>query len=233
MLVLALSLGFLGSLHCMGMCGPLAFNISVRKAHGIPLQSILHALSYNVGRIITYSLMGLIFGLVGSMLVLTSLQKWSSIILGVFFILSFIIAKTPEHLFLRTSVGRSVNTYVYKALDKILKSSTTVPSLLVGMVNGLLPCGLVYVAISGALMATSYTGGMLFMLCFGVGTIPLMAAIMILPSLGKKRLLKGFNRVLPYINLGFGIFLIYRAIAVDMPLELNFLEAVNNPIMCH
>lgn len=232
MLYLALSLGFFGSLHCMGMCGPLAFNVSINRSRSL-YNTIVNALSYNMGRILTYTLLGLLFGFIGNVFNLTSTQKWISIALGVFFIISFLIAKTPERLFLNTSVGKSINNTTYQLLNGLLKRSKTTPTFMIGMVNGLLPCGLVYVAISGALMATSHIGGMQFMLYFGLGTLPMMFIIMLLPTLGSKKSIKGFNKVLPYVNLLFGIFLIYRALAVNLPLDLNFMEAVDNPIMCH
>jgi len=209
----AFTLGLFGSLHCVGMCGPLAIAFSYKKENTRP-QNIYAALSYNLGRTVTYSFLGLLFGALGSFLFVVDLQKMASILLGILLIISFVFTLD---------------------LDRILSQHILLKDyyIKVRKVNGLLPCGLVYLAMAGAIATGSLTGGVTFMFIFGLGTIPMLFALSNGYSLLSPTLRLRLRSILPYVTLVFGIFLIYRGFAVHMPSELNFWEALKNPIMCH
>ena len=232
MFYMAFTLGLFGSLHCLGMCGPLAIAFTNRPNAG-KLHTALSGLNYNLGRTFTYAGLGLLFGTLGSMVVLSDFQKVLSIVLGVILVASSLFGfSVSRQLFKSIHLSGLYNTYQKMVQNVIVKSKSHHPFTL-GILNGLLPCGLVYVAIAGALASGSTTAGVFFMTLFGLGTIPMMFALSfgfkIIPTSIKNKL----QNALPLISLAFGLFLIYRGFAVDMPKELDFWMAIKNPIMCH
>src|SRR5436190_2610601 len=162
----AFLLGLAGSFHCAGMCGPLAMALPLASKTGS--RFILGRLAYNVGRIVTYCLLGLIFGVVGHTLSLAGLQRWLSITLGIVLVAGVFASKRLVLWRPVTSLVEQLKTHMSPLLRRRSFSAT----ILLGLLNGLLPCGLVYVACAGA----SATGGVLssvgYMAAFGVGTVP-------------------------------------------------------------
>jgi sulfite exporter TauE/SafE len=228
----AFTLGLFGSLHCVGMCGPLAIAFSYKKENTRP-QNIYAALSYNLGRTVTYSFLGLLFGALGSFLFVVDLQKMASILLGILLIISFVFTLDLDRILSQHILLKDYYIKVRKLISKVMENSNQYHPFQLGMVNGLLPCGLVYLAMAGAIATGSLTGGVTFMFIFGLGTIPMLFALSNGYSLLSPTLRLRLRSILPYVTLVFGIFLIYRGFAVHMPSELNFWEALKNPIMCH
>ena len=230
--IVAFTLGILGSLHCIGMCGPLAIAFSDQKSSNA-YQRFWEGLSYNLGRTVTYSLLGLLFGLLGSFLWVADLQKTLSITLGVFFVLAFLLAYDWEGKLNSSSFLNAQLLRLRSFISNLFTRSKKVPSFILGLANGVLPCGLVYLALAGALASGTLVSGMLFMTFFGLGTLPAMLALVMGVQFVKPSWRRNFRRVLPFVSLCFGIFLIYRGVVVDFPRELDFWEALKNPIMCH
>ena len=232
MFYIAFTLGLLGSLHCLGMCGPLAIGLC-SKPNPTKKQNFINALTYNLGRILTYTLLGLLFGLIGSFLFIVNLQKYLSVIIGIVLIISVVFSLSFQSRLLCNSIIGKLNFAIKIQISKLIQSTKTKSTFVLGMINGLLPCGLVYLAIAGSLSLTASIDSAIFMASFGIGTLPALFLLII----GSQNLNPGlrvyYRRILPFINLFFGVFLIYRGIVVDLPLELNFWEALKNPIMCH
>lgn len=228
----AFTLGLFGSLHCVGMCGPLAIAFC-GSGDADRYQVLKSSLGYNAGRTVTYTLLGMLFGLLGSFLFLADLQKLLSILLGLVLIVSFLFSVDLEKYISSTGMMRRYYRKVTKGISKILQQSSQYPPFILGMANGLLPCGLVYLALAGALATGGVLSGMGFMTLFGLGTVPMLLALTTGTSLVSPTLRFQFRKVLPYVTLCFGLFLVYRGVMVDMPTELNFWEALRNPIMCH
>ncbi|MGZ4043606.1 MAG: sulfite exporter TauE/SafE family protein, partial [Bacteroidia bacterium] len=90
-IVAAISLGLLGSFHCIGMCGPIALALPVHQA--TVFRKVVAILLYNSGRIITYSLLGLLFGIIGQGFAVFGLQQVLSVSLGTLILLSIILPK--------------------------------------------------------------------------------------------------------------------------------------------
>ncbi len=228
----AFTLGLFGSLHCVGMCGPLAIAFSNKDENSKP-QNVASALSYNLGRTVTYSLLGLFFGTLGSILLIADLQKAISIILGILLIISFLFTIDIDHTISNHRFLRSFYSRIRSLLSNMMQKSQDFHPFHLGMANGLLPCGLVYLALAGSLATGNMIGGMGFMFSFGIGTLPMLFALTtgigFFPLSARTR----FRKILPYVTLVFGCFLIYRGVMVDMPVELNFWEALKNPILCH
>jgi sulfite exporter TauE/SafE len=214
------------------MCGPLAIAFCNRP-NATNSQILFNALSYNIGRTLTYTLLGIIFGSIGSFLFLVDLQKYLSVIIGAVLIISVLFSLDLESRFNKISFLSKINFYIKNKISKLVRLSQTKSPLSLGMFNGLLPCGLVYLAIAGALSSQTMMSGALFMMMFGLGTIPALFLLVIGSQSVSPKLRSRFRQVLPFVNILFGIFLIYRGVVVDMPESLNFWEAIKNPVLCH
>lgn len=177
----AIILGLGGSFHCAGMCGPLIMAV---PSKGSRLQFIIKKSVYNFGRITTYALLGVVVGFFGEGLDLAGLQRYASLISGVTLLLVFLIG-----------INKSSNGVVYgfikKGLGKAITQNGLQSHYIFGFLNGFLPCGLTVFALIAALSQFSMTDTVLYMILFGVGTVPMM---MILPLFGNSLLLKVKNK---------------------------------------
>lgn len=228
----AFILGLMGSLHCVGMCGPLAIAFCNRE-HYTPTQQLQSALLYNLGRTATYAILGFLFGSLGSILFLADLQQYTSILLGVFLIATFFCSINIDKLINTNSAVHRYHNTIKNVISKMMIKSQAYNSFQLGLVNGLLPCGLVYLALAGALASGSISEGVLFMTFFGFGTIPMLFALTNGATLIPTNIRRRLQNIIPISTLIFGFFLIYRGFAITMPESLNFWEALKNPIMCH
>ncbi len=223
-----LSIGFLGSFHCIGMCGPIALALPVNRFSG--MQKYAGILLYNLGRAVTYSLLGFAFGFVGSQFRLWGLQQVISIGAGVM-ILLFILSRFS---FTSKIPGMNrLNLWVQQGLGKLLTTVKNPTSLCpVGLLNGLLPCGLVYVAIAAALATMSSLNAMLLMFSFGIGTIPVMAGLMMFGHLISINIRQKINRSVPYFVGIMAVMLILRGMNLGIPYLSPKLEKESTEVSC-
>lgn len=211
----ALMLGIIGSFHCAGMCGPIALAIPLNNKNWF--SRINGSLIYNIGRAVTYAIMGAVFGLFGKGLVMAGFQKWVSIIMGIIMITSVLFPSLYKN---NIDLGKTASSFVGKLKTKLgallLKRSYS-SLLLIGLLNGLLPCGLVYMAIAGAIATTGSLSGALFMFIFGLGTLPMLFAISILSnSLGVKLRTK-MTKIIPVVVFIIGVLFILRGLGLGIP----------------
>ncbi|MEM6699199.1 MAG: sulfite exporter TauE/SafE family protein [Bacteroidota bacterium] len=225
----ALSLGFLGSLHCLGMCAPLMLALPMSTQQRWTM--IWEALQYNLGRVMTYSLLGFIFGLLGKGLFVASLQQEFSIFLGVVLLLIVLFKINVEYHLLRIPIFERYSNFIKKQLNHLIRHSKS--HFLLGAMNGFLPCGLVYLALAGAVTTNYALHGVIFMALFGLGTIPLMLSAFFIGRKLQTRFRLALSKVSNFAMLALAIFIIYRGLAVEVPTDLRFWEALNNPVMCH
>ncbi len=207
----AFILGLVGSLHCAGMCGPLA--LALPATGNSQTSFTLGRIAYNAGRVVTYSLLGALFGVVGKAFALAGLQRWLSLIAGIAILLAF-FATTKFALNTRISLAVTV---LKNALGKLLQRRTFNSLLLLGMLNGLLPCGLVYVACAGAAATGEFVSGIQYMFLFGLGTVPMLLSIGLL---GKKlhfALRLKFQKLIPICFVLLGVLLILRGLSLGIP----------------
>ncbi len=208
-------IGLVGSLHCIGMCGPIAMALPLGRKSW--LNRTLEGLVYNTGRIFTYGVLGALFGLLGQGIELAGLQRWASIGIGAIMILSVLF---PALFKGRLKLEQFLFGYAGKMVGKFRKlfAINSFPSLLlIGLLNGLLPCGLVYVAVAGALNTNDITGGVLFMLVFGLGTLPVMLAIPMLGNLIGTKFRRRYLHVLSSIVVILGILFVIRGLSLGIP----------------
>lgn len=207
----ALILGLVGSLHCAGMCGPLA--LALPGAGDGATRFVLGRVAYNFGRITTYGLLGVIFGLFGKTLVLAGIQRWASIGLGVALLVGLFASR-------KLALWRPVTALVSllkSNLSALLRLRSFSASAALGLLNGLLPCGLVYVACAGATASGGILKGVAFMVAFGAGTVPMMLAIGLSGKLVPPRLRLKMTRLIPVSVFLLAALLILRGMALGIP----------------
>ncbi len=221
--------GLLGSFHCIGMCGPIA--IALPKTNNLVFSRLL----YNFGRVITYSMLGLLFGLLGSRLEMFGLQRIISISLGVLIILTVI---TP--ISYRIKLSNRLGLYKLVGMlkmyfGKMFKNHSNSSMLVIGMLNGLLPCGFVYIGITGAIAVGSTLNGMLFMTMFGLGTLPVMLGASLIGSVINLNIRQKLTRLLPAFSLILAAIFILRGLNLGIPYISPKLEhkTVNKEVICH
>jgi hypothetical protein len=207
----AFLLGLVGSLHCAGMCGPLALALPA-AGENTPAY-VLGRVAYNVGRIVTYCLMGIVFGLAGRTFLMAGLQRWVSIALGVALLLGLFASRK---LALSRPVTAAVNQ-LKSRMSVLLRRQSFVALALLGLLNGLLPCGLVYVACAGAAAIGGILAGAQYMAAFGVGTVPMMLAISLSGSLVPTSLRLKLVKTIPVCVFLLGTLLILRGLSLGIP----------------
>jgi sulfite exporter TauE/SafE len=167
----ALLIGLAGSLHCAGMCGPLV--LAMPATSGRFAAHLGGRLAYNAGRVVTYGMLGLVFGLFGQLVGLAGFQRWVSIAAGAAILLSLLAwPMRNATAFIARPVG-----LLKSVLGRLLKQHGLMAQFSFGLLNGLLPCGLVYVACAAAAATASIINGLEYMLLFGLGTVPMMLGL--------------------------------------------------------
>lgn len=207
----ALVLGLAGSLHCAGMCGPLALALPASASGS--LSYLAGRVAYNLGRIATYALIGVLFGLLGKTLFFAGLQRWVSIVLGVGLLAGLFGSK---RLALARPISMLVNR-VRAGMSHFLRQRSLISLAALGGLNGLLPCGLVYVAAAAATTTSSISGGVLYMAAFGLGTIPMMLLIGLSGRLVPASFRLGLGRAVPITIFLLATLLIFRGLALGIP----------------
>jgi uncharacterized protein len=222
----AFALGLVGSLHCAGMCGPLA--LALPHAGSRLAVFFVGRLAYNLGRVITYCVLGLVFGLLGKALLLAGVQRWLSIALGVTLLVGLFASR-------KLALCRPASALVEQLKSRMaaLLSRHSFDALLVlGLLNGLLPCGLVYVACAGATAAGDLFNGGLYMLAFGAGTVPMMLAISLSGKLVPFSLRLKLLKAVPVAVFFLASLLILRGMELGIPCVSPVLSG-DTPGCCH
>ncbi len=209
--VIAIALGLLGSLHCAAMCGPLMLALPVPP--GGPGRFVVGRVVYQCGRITTYALLGVVAGLAGKSLFLIGVQRWLTIVLGVIILLGFFLSKK---IALAAPVVRLVGK-LKSAMSTQLRQTSFRSLVLLGMLNGLLPCGLVYVALAGAVSRGTILSGVGWMLAFGLGTLPTMLGISLSGKLFPISVRAKLRRASPFSVCLLAALLILRGLALGIP----------------
>ena len=214
-LISAFVLGLMGSFHCAGMCGPIAIALPL---HGntVP-QKIFGGVLYNLGRTLTYGFMGAVFGLLGQGVEMIGFQQKISVIMGGIMISSVLFPSLFKNQY---SMDKSWFSFVGKLKSTIGKmfSIRSFSSLfLIGLLNGLLPCGLVYMAIAGAIGTGEVLLGSMYMVLFGLGTIPMMLSISLAGNIMSLAIRNKINKLIPLLVVIVGIFFILRGLSLGIP----------------
>ncbi|WP_282124350.1 sulfite exporter TauE/SafE family protein [Algibacter mikhailovii] len=233
MLISAFLLGLLGSFHCVGMCGPIAFMLPVDRSSQI--NKVSQIAIYHIGRLLTYSVLGLVFGLIGKGLYLFGFQQQLSIAIGIIMILIVIIPQKTlsKYNFSKPIYGLISN--VKSWLGKAMKRKSLDTFLTIGFLNGFLPCGLVYMAVFAAIGSGSALNGSLYMAVFGLGTIPLMTTAIYLSNVLKGTTRQRIQKIIPVFVVLIGLLFIVRGLGLGIPYlsPAPILDTVSSGIDCH
>lgn len=232
MFLSAIIFGLFGSFHCVGMCGPIAFMLPIDRKN--KTKGFFQILSYHFGRLLTYSLIGLLFGLLGKSFYFFGFQQQLSIIVGITMILVILFPK----VFTKINFSKNINKIIFKvknALGKELKKKGNDTFFTIGFLNGFLPCGLVYMAVFGALATTNAFSGSLYMFLFGLGTIPLMTAVVYLGNFTKGTFRRSVQKAIPVVVIFIGVLFILRGLGLGIPYvsPSPVLEVVSSINVCH
>jgi len=227
----AFTIGLFGSLHCVGMCGPIALALPYQASTHI--GTALNASIYNVGRAIGYGLIGILPGLLGKGLFIAGFQKNMSIGLGIFLVLAALFSFSLESKILAIPIFKRFNGWLQRQLGFLLKKRNQPTFFGIGFLNAFLPCGLVYVALAGAVTQSTIVGGMQYMILFGLGTIPLMLVMALAGQLINMRWRKYFRRLVPVFMLLFAMLFIFRGLNIDLPLDLRLWVEQGAELICH
>ncbi|APY11707.1 hypothetical protein BWZ22_10875 [Seonamhaeicola sp. S2-3] len=233
MLASAFVLGLLGSFHCIGMCGPIAFMLPVDRTNAVKKASQITI--YHIGRLLAYSLIGLVFGLIGKSLYLFGFQQQLSIIIGVLMIVLVLI---PQNKLNKYNIFKPIYKLISKvksALGSALKRKTADTFLTIGFLNGFLPCGLVYMAVFGAISQANALQGSLYMALFGLGTVPLMTTVIYASHLLKGTARQKIQKAIPVFVIIIGALFILRGLGLGIPYlsPAPVYDVVNSSIDCH
>ena len=215
MLISAFILGLLGSFHCVGMCGPIAFMLPVDRNN--TYKKVTQISLYHIGRLLSYSIMGLVFGLIGKGLNMFGFQQQLSIIIGVVMIIVVLI---PYKTFNKYNASKPIYKVISKvksALGSALKKKTSDTFLTIGFLNGFLPCGLVYMAVFGAIAGGNAAEGSLYMAFFGLGTIPLMTTAIYFSNFLKGAMRQKIQKAIPVFVVLIGVLFILRGLGLGIP----------------
>lgn len=226
MIVTALIMGIAGSLHCIGMCGPLAMAVTNMNS-----KALLNRTMYNAGRIITYSLLGALVSSIGYIFPLLKFQNLFSIILGCLLLIAGVGLLRFNVSSLSRAAG-SLTMSIKTLFGSFLKRKTLGSVFVLGSLNGLLPCGLVLIALSFCVTLTTAEDAMLFMLFFGIGTLPAMLGITSLLPFIFKRL----NLNMIYVTRGMlitsGLLLIARVYIVNLHHQESIRQGIIDIVLC-
>jgi uncharacterized protein len=211
----ALTIGLIGSLHCAGMCGPIAIAIPLPKENWF--GKISGGLLYNLGRILTYGVLGALFGLLGKGIKLAGLQQWASITIGIIMILTILFPFVFREKFKIDNLLSGYAGRLTSGFRRLFKHHSSGSLILIGLLNGLLPCGLVYVAIAGAINTHEVLMGIAFMMLFGLGTTPMLLVISLVGNMISFGLKKRLSKVIPAFVVILGLIFILRGMSLGIP----------------
>lgn len=215
MLYTALLFGLISSFHCIGMCGPIAMMLPVDRNN--PAKKVTQIMSYHLGRISAYATIGFIFGLLGKGFFIAGIQQKMSIVIGILMIAAIVI---PEKVFARYNFSKPLFRLISKMkqlLGSQFKKKSYQSLFTIGLLNGFLPCGMVYVALFGAIAMQSSSLGILYMVLFGLGTIPLMSTVLYMDSFLSVAVRNKIQKAIPVVVALIGVLFILRGLGLGIP----------------
>lgn len=207
--------GLLGSLHCVGMCGPIV--AALPQGDGGRMAFLAGRLLYNSGRVITYALIGLLFGAIGKSILMAGYQQALSIVIGLLIILAVVVpARYSQSLIANLGLGK-IYALISRFWGRLFRSSNKSSLFAIGILNGFLPCGFVYVALAGAVATGGALKGSAYMALFGVGTIPILVAFSLIGNVIGQKFRHAFSRAVPILAIALALVFILRGLSLGIP----------------
>ncbi len=190
-------------------------------------------MQYHLGRVITYAILGGLIGLLGRGLFLAGLQRSFSIGAGILLLIMAVFSLKASSSLVSIPVVNRAFFWVKSMMGRLLKNKSPSSILYIGMLNGLLPCGLVYMAIVGAVSTGAVIKGMGYMALFGLGTVPLVLVASVVGTFAGIRLRNTLRKLVPVLLVAFAVLLIMRGLNFDLPANFSFWESTENQLMCN
>jgi len=223
----ALVIGLAGSFHCLGMCSPLAMAVTSMRP-----SALLNRLLYNTGRIMTYAVLGAFVAGVGYLLPLYKYQNIISIALGITMLVIGFGGLKKVGFAGMTLLMQRLSAFLKGLFARQLATKKRGAIVVLGALNGLLPCGLTLIALTWCLTLKAPLDGFKFMLLFGAGTLPVMLGVTgFLPSLFKKLHLDT-QRMTTAMTIFSGCVLIARVFFIHLPHATSLKEGFVDIILC-
>jgi len=226
LLITALSLGFLGSFHCVGMCGPIALALPLDRSS--TTRAVGGALTYNTGRILTYALLGILLGLAGKSFVIAGYQRTLSLAIGFLLLLFLIMPQQFKSSVPSLRIFQGFVTRQKIAIGKLFQRSSLQSLFLIGLLNGLLPCGFVYLGLASALTTGEALKGAAFMAAFGAGTLPAMLTLSLAGNTISLSVRNNIRKAAPFVMGLMALLFIFRGLNLGIPYLSPHLSAVSD-----
>lgn len=211
----AFTIGFLGSFHCIGMCGPIAIALPFPTSSNISFFT--GRILYNIGRVVTYSFLGLLFGLVGGRIALAGAQQIVSIILGIVIIIAVLLPQRYKNIFVQHKLVQKLAQPLKSNISILFKKGTVSALFLIGILNGFLPCGFVYIGLAGSIASGNAISGAAVMMFFGLGTVPVMFAATVFGKFINVGIRAKLRKAVPVFAILLAAVFIMRGLNLGIP----------------
>ncbi|KQR95046.1 cytochrome C biogenesis protein [Chryseobacterium sp. Leaf180] len=231
----ALALGFASGFHCIGMCGPIALSMGLTKKQATNFY--LQNLTYQFGRIITYALLGAVLGVIGQGFQMAGFQRFLTIGVGVLLIIMALFSFGGKDFASKIPFLSKFLFSVKMNLGKLLQKADYRSRFSTGILNGFLPCGMVYMALTASLASGGIWQGATYMAVFGLGTLPFMFAVVLAGNLMNQAFRQKVLKVIPVLMILLGGLFILRGLELGIPYVSPRAEAMqispDNQSDCH
>jgi len=207
-------IGLGSNFHCIGMCGPIALAVPVHRKNNLTILS--GAIQYNIGRVITYGILGAIIGTIGLTINTLGILQGLSIISGIALIL-YAWKKYIGNIFRFKSSAVSIQPLLNKGLGKVIRSKSPFRLFFLGLLNGLLPCGMVFIALTNALLTGDIIPSSIAMIAFGIGTLPAMIGVIFMMNKITQQTRQRMTKIVPYLLTIVGLLIILRGLNLGIP----------------
>lgn len=230
---MAFVMGLIGSFHCLGMCGPIAMALPMGNRGSA--NRLMGGVIYNAGRIFTYTWLGLVLGLFGNYLASPEIQRILSVIIGAGIGVYVLLPSRVVQKIFKVSPSQNLLLKLRKQMAKFLYIERNRSLFAIGMLNGLLPCGMIYLALASSFLAGNAIKGSLFMLLFGLGTFPTMLAAVFFGSFLNLQIRMRLRKLVPVFLFFMAALLVIRGLNLGIPYLSPSLPVAHTPagISCH
>ena len=220
----AFLIGLAGSVHCVGMCGPLALAIPA-AGNSTGYSLLFRSIAYQSSRIIGYGVLGLVVGILSQSMQFTGLQPYFSILSGIFLLFLGFFGIIPDvNSFSRYPVIHNLQLKIHRIMAKAMSNNHFSTPFVLGFMNALLPCGMIYIALGTGLSSGNISKASLYLMSFGLGTLPLMFMVSLFGQFMSLQMRRNWQKAIPFIFMISGIILIYKGMNIDLPIDFNFWE---------
>jgi uncharacterized protein len=223
----AIILGFAGSFHCLGMCSPLAMAVTNRSQ-----AILLNKIFYNFGRVLTYSLLGGLIASIGLMAPMIKYQNLLSVFLGIGLVAIGIRGVSTARTPVISNGLAKLNIFLKKVFARFLKHKSYSSTFFLGSLNGFLPCGLSFLALTYCVTLSGPLDGFYFMALFGVGTLPVMLGFTFIFQWALNTFHLNSRRLTTTMLIVSGVLLIARVFIAHISESEFFAGSATDIIIC-